>query len=466
MTEDSTRKRRRRRRGAGRDIDGGDTGTQRAAQRGSSSAPEAAKTPTNRRPNASAPSGAPRSAATATAAAPAERDAPRLGRAAGRSERQSGAEPRSSRVSIAGVGLGAVALTPRTPMTTLPPNPDAEEDDQESERGESWGTDDDSPAPAISLASAWPTDGLAVDPSTDGLRLQVRLDANTVNSVAVRFVHAGRLVWFDAGNTHYDIGSRVIVDSERGQRLATVAVAAAPREQREPLRPVLRLATANDVASDGREQARLLALLAKAKDAANATSLPVKVFRVEVHADKHVVYYTTDEQRLDARQLVAKLSSILGGRVDVRGVGSRDEAKLVGGIGSCGQELCCSTWLPEFVPVSIKMAKDQGMVLTPTKVAGQCGRLKCCLVYEQSMYAELRKGLPKLGKRVVTERGEGRVTEVDVLRQRIRVSYGPGDMEVHAATDVRPLFPSGNAKAVDHDPTDDDADELTNLPPS
>src|SRR5262249_1628413 len=148
----------------------------------------------------------------------------------------------------------------------------------------------------------------------------------------------------------------------------------------------------------------------------------------------------------------------------------RDEAKMVGGIGSCGQELCCTTWLPEFVPVSIKMAKDQGLVLNPTKVSGQCGRLKCCLVYEQATYAEMRKGLPKLGKRVVTPVGEGRVVEVDVLRQRIRVAYGPGENQVHPAGEVKPLFPSltpgtpGAPRGAGPDPDDsqdsnDDSDE-------
>jgi hypothetical protein len=119
----------------------------------------------------------------------------------------------------------------------------------------------------------------------------------------------------------------------------------------------------------------------------------------------------------------------------------RDEAKLVGGIGSCGLELCCTTFLPAFSPVSIKMAKDQNLVLNPSKVSGQCGRLKCCLVYEQATYAELRKGLPKVGKRVVTDAGEGRVVEVDVLRQRVRVSFGPGAFETYAATEVKPMFP-------------------------
>ena len=160
------------------------------------------------------------------------------------------------------------------------------------------------------------------------------------------------------------------------------------------------------------------------------------------------------------------LSTTSGARIELRQVGARDEAKQVGGIGSCGQELCCTTWLPEFVPVSIKMAKDQGMVLSPTKVSGQCGRLKCCLVYEQATYAELRKGLPKLGKRVVTATGEGRVVEVDVIRQRVRVAFGPGESQVLPASEVKPLFPpqgkpgaSGPAEPADDGDDAEDAAE-------
>jgi cell fate regulator YaaT (PSP1 superfamily) len=111
------------------------------------------------------------------------------------------------------------------------------------------------------------------------------------------------------------------------------------------------------------------------------------------------------------------------------------------------------------VPVSIKMAKDQGLVLNPTKVSGQCGRLKCCLVYEQATYAEMRKGLPKLGKRVITPEGEGRVVEVDVLRQRIRVTTGPGEFHVLTADQVKPMFPSQNAQPEEPEPEEPESDE-------
>jgi cell fate regulator YaaT (PSP1 superfamily) len=178
------------------------------------------------------------------------------------------------------------------------------------------------------------------------------------------------------------------------------------------------------------------------------------------------VYFTSDE-RIELRDLLRVLGQALGLRVELRQLGARDEAKMVGGIGSCGRELCCTTWLPDFVPVSIKMAKDQGLVLSPTKVAGQCGRLKCCLVYEQAAYAEMRKGLPKLGKRVITADGEGRVVEVDVLRRRVRVAYGPGDSQVLAADQVRPMFlPGGRPGAAEPEVPDDASDDSGDDPVS
>src|SRR5262249_29681832 len=210
----------------------------------------------------------------------------------------------------------------------------------------------------------------------------------------------------------------------------------------------LRRASEQDLRGERAGDADRAHALRLAKDKAAALRLPLKVFRVELFGQlgrgaKLNVYYTSDE-RLDLRDFIRELSAAIGGRIELRQLGVRDEAKAVGGIGSCGLTLCCTTWLPDFVPVSIKMAKDQGLVLSPTKVSGQCGRLKCCLVYEQAGYAELRKGLPKLGKRVIGARGEARVVEVDVLRQRVRISYAPGDTEVVAASEVRPMFPSGN----------------------
>jgi cell fate regulator YaaT (PSP1 superfamily) len=274
----------------------------------------------------------------------------------------------------------------------------------------------------------------------------------------VRFVAGGRIQWCDVGEADYAPGERVVVDGDRGTRLAWIAVAPSRRAVRDrSMRRVIRRASEQDLRGERAGDADRAHALRLAKDKAAALRLPLKVFRVELFGQlgrgaKLNVYYTSDE-RLDLRDFIRELSSAIGGRIELRQLGVRDEAKAVGGIGSCGLTLCCTTWLPDFVPVSIKMAKDQGLVLSPTKVSGQCGRLKCCLVYEQAGYAELRKGLPKLGKRVIGARGEGRVVEVDVLRQRVRISYAPGDTEVVAAAEVRPMFPSGNPpRARDAEP--------------
>ncbi|ACY18951.1 PSP1 domain-containing protein [Haliangium ochraceum] len=271
------------------------------------------------------------------------------------------------------------------------------------------------------------------------------LGAPVHNIAGIKFSAAGRIFHYDAGDVHYERGEMVMVASERGMRMGTVAVSARRMSRpRGNLRSIVRRPNANDRRAAASNESRGAEALAVVQERVREQGLPMKVFRAEFPpSSKKVVVYFTAEERLDFRELVRDLSKRLRCRVEMRQTGVRDEAKLVGGIGSCGRELCCTTWLPEFVPVSIKMAKDQGLVLNPTKVSGQCGRLKCCLVYEQETYAALRKGLPKLGKRVVTEEGEeGRVVEVDVLHQRVRVAVGPGDFRVLNAGEVRPMFPS------------------------
>jgi cell fate regulator YaaT (PSP1 superfamily) len=350
------------------------------------------------------------------------------------------------------------------------PSVDGDDDDRASEaQGVAWGTDDGAPAPEVKLGSDLPAEPPSDDPDpttyhlVDGFGAQLGDDVASV--VGVRFVPAGRIQWCDAGDSDFVVGERVLVDSERGQRLAWIATVPTRRGVRDRnLRRVIRRANEVDLRGELAGEHDRKELLRTAKDKAAALKLPLKVFRVEKSGGKLNVYYTSDE-RIDVRDFVRDVGQATGLRLELRQLGVRDEAKMVGGIGSCGLTLCCTTWLPDFVPVSIKMAKDQGLVLSPTKVSGQCGRLKCCLVYEQAGYAELRKGLPKLGKRVIAARGEGRVVEVDVLRQRIRVSYGPGDTEVVPAAEVKPLFPSGNqprqqASEPDDEPESPDEPDL------
>lgn len=338
-----------------------------------------------------------------------------------------------------------------------PAQPDDDEPAAEAVASVPWGTDDGAPVPEVTLAADLPADPPVDDDDPASFAV---LDApaeklgDVIHVCAVRFVPNGRISWFDAGEQDWRVGERVLVDSERGQRLGWVAVAPARKAlgNRERPRRIIRIANEGDLRSEHEGEADRAKALRVAKDQAERLRLSLKVFRVEVSGPlgrnaKVLIYYSAvgdDRQRYDFREFIRDTTTELGGaRLELRQLGVRDEAKAVGGIGSCGLTLCCTTWLPDFVPVSIKMAKDQGLVLSPTKVSGQCGRLKCCLVYEQAAYAELRKGLPKLGKRVVGARGEGRVVEVDVLRQRVRVSYGPGDSEVVPAAEVQPLFPSG-----------------------
>nr|MDQ3301388.1 hypothetical protein [Myxococcota bacterium] len=359
------------------------------------------------------------------------------------------------------------------------PAADDGEDATPEIQGTAWGTDDDGPAPAVVLAADLPSDAPADDfdpltyPLVEGPGATLGDDVASV--AGVRFVPGGRVQWFEAGDADYAIGDRVMVDAERGSRLGVIAVAPARKPTRgddaRRLRRVIRRASDQDLRGERDGDGDRANALRIAKDKAAALRLPLKVFRVEVVGQlgrngKLNVYYTSDE-RIDVREFIRDVGNAVGARIELRQLGVRDEAKAVGGIGSCGLTLCCTTWLPDFVPVSIKMAKDQGLVLSPTKVSGQCGRLKCCLVYEQAAYAELRKGLPKLGKRVLATRGEGRVVEVDVLRQRVRVSYGAGDTEVLPAADVKALFPSASpSRAPSSDPSGDSSDRDPSREPS
>jgi len=338
------------------------------------------------------------------------------------------------------------ASAPSTARAARPTADDAEP----APRAERWGQDDDAPTPKVTLAPDLPPDPPADDPDPVTASLEDEGDEPVAgepgpvgNPVGVKFTGAGKIYLYEAGEEHYRVGEEVVVDGERGPRIGTVAVAPARRAvSRGPLRRVLRRPSAGDRRALQRNQERAAELLRAARELARRHELPVKVFRAELGlgGGKATVYFSTEE-KVDLRRLARDLSHELHLRVEMRQTGVRDEARMVGGIGSCGQELCCSTWLPAFVPVSIKNAKDQGLVLNPSKVSGQCGRLKCCLVYEQDTYAELRKGLPKLGKRVITEAGEGRVVEVDVLRQRVRVSLVQGDVQVFQAGEVKPMFP-------------------------
>ncbi len=304
------------------------------------------------------------------------------------------------------------------------------------------------------------------DPDGDDLFIDLSDEAipqGTLTNVAgIKFRDAGTVHAYDAGDASYRRGERVIVESERGPIVATIAVGSRRQPSLDPLRRIVRMATANDEKAKEKNSGKEREAYVFCKQKIREKNLPMKLTRVEfpLVSSGKVLFYFASEDRIDFRDLVKDLAQRLHTRIEMRQIGARDEAKLVGGIGSCGRELCCSTWLPAFVPISIKMAKDQGLPLNPSKVSGQCGRLKCCLVYEQDLYKEMRKTLPKVGKRVSTPAGEGKVVELDVLRQKVRVWFDEGGSETFPGDVVTLLAPPPqHGRAPQPEPEEPDAAE-------
>jgi cell fate regulator YaaT (PSP1 superfamily) len=249
-------------------------------------------------------------------------------------------------------------------------------------------------------------------------------------AVGVTFNAAGRIHDYDAGALILARGEQVVVETERGSALAIVAgpatVGAGDRLAR-----VLRRADARDLARDDqnrqkqRDAHRLCLRLIRDR------GMPMKLVGVAYQLDaSKAVFYFCAENRVDFRELVRDLAQALHTRIEMKQIGARDETKLVGGVGPCGRELCCSTWLREFQAVSVKMAKEQGLSLNPSKLSGMCGRLKCCLRYEYDTYLDLRRGLPRIGSSVTTLKGDGEVTRHNVLRQTAFVRRADDGVEV------------------------------------
>jgi cell fate regulator YaaT (PSP1 superfamily) len=252
--------------------------------------------------------------------------------------------------------------------------------------------------------------------------------------VPVKFHHAGRHYDFNAQGLDLKPGSRVVVETDRGRALASVVTA--PRElpadqAPEGLKSVLRIATDDDVAQAASNATREKAAVRYCMERLQSRNLDMKLVRAEYAFDgSKIVFYFTAEGRVDFRDLVKDLAHHFHTRIEMRQIGVRDEAKLVGGLGICGRELCCCSFLTEFYPVSVKMAKEQGLALNPTKISGQCGRLLCCLGYEFESYCELRKGMPKCGKKVCWNDKEWEVTAQNALGRKITLRQGDGSTRV------------------------------------
>lgn len=244
--------------------------------------------------------------------------------------------------------------------------------------------------------------------------------------VDVRFRVAGRAATFDLGSLQCTRGDALVVQTERGPELGEAIAAPRPRFAREEgvrLPRVTRVATEQDLDRARHNQGQEEEAGHTFRELVDFHRLPLKLLRVDYRFDggKAAFWFMSTKGRVEHRMLARDLAQKLHCRVEMRQIGDRDEARLVGGMGPCGRELCCSSWIREFEGVSIKHAKEQGLSLNPGKLAGMCGRLKCCLRYEYDTYAELRRGLPRVGKKVKTIHGDGVVTQQAILKRQVVV---------------------------------------------
>ncbi|HZO82081.1 MAG TPA: regulatory iron-sulfur-containing complex subunit RicT [Candidatus Binataceae bacterium] len=255
--------------------------------------------------------------------------------------------------------------------------------------------------------------------------------------VAVSFLPVGHLHNYLAGELALKRGDRVVVEGESGLRIGTVEI-----EPHEPARtldpasipPVLRLARDDDLDFEAENLEREAAARRICFHRIRERNLPMKLVSVEYVLDgRKAVFYFAAESRVDFRELVRDLATTLRVRVEMKQIGARDETKVVGAVGPCGRELCCSSWLRDFEAVTVKMAREQGLALNPSRLAGMCGRLKCCLRYEYATYVELRRGLPNVGKRVQSVKGDGKVVRQNILKQTVLIQRDEDGGVVEAA---------------------------------
>ena len=243
--------------------------------------------------------------------------------------------------------------------------------------------------------------------------------------IGVRFKNKGKVYYFDPGEHKLEKGSRVVVETTRGLECGEVMIGNTEVDDStvvSPLKPVVRPATKEDLkrSRDNEEKEKRAFGICQEKIAAH--KLEMKLVDVEYAFDKSkILFYFTADGRVDFRELVKDLASVFRTRIELRQIGVRDEAKMLGGLGICGRPFCCSQFLGDFQPVSIKMAKEQGLSLNPTKISGSCGRLMCCLKYEQEAYESLLRITPKNGAVVTTKEGKGVVTDVSLLTGVVKV---------------------------------------------
>jgi len=270
-----------------------------------------------------------------------------------------------------------------------------------------------------------------------------------VKIIGVRFNKSGKTYYFSPGEIEVQKGDGVIVETARGVEYGVAVLG--EREVSEddivaPLKEVIRLATEKDISKVDENKKKEKEAFDVCDDLINKRSIKMKLINVEYTFDNNkILFYFTADGRIDFRELVKDLAGIFRTRIELRQVGVRDEAKIIGGIGICGRVLCCNSFLDEFRPVSIKMAKDQSLSLNPAKISGICGRLMCCLKYEHEAYEELLRATPGTGTLVETEDGKGEIINVSLLKGvvRVRPIKEGGDIKSYNLADITVLKRKG-----------------------
>ncbi len=248
--------------------------------------------------------------------------------------------------------------------------------------------------------------------------------------VGVRFKKAGKVYYFDPAGINLEVNDYVVVETVRGLEIGQVVISpkqVLASEVGKPLKPVVRKAEPEDVKRVQELEAKEREALAECGKLIDTLHLPMKLLSAEYNFDgSHLTFYFSAAERVDFRELVRELASHMKVRVELRQMGPRDEAKLIGSYGRCGRSLCCMSFLNEFAPVSIRMAKEQGLPLNPMKISGVCGRLMCCLVYESEQYRAMKEKLPKDGQQVSTAMGVAKVVGSNPLKETVLVELESG----------------------------------------
>ncbi|SFD72572.1 Cell fate regulator YaaT, PSP1 superfamily (controls sporulation, competence, biofilm development) [Lentibacillus persicus] len=260
-----------------------------------------------------------------------------------------------------------------------------------------------------------------------------------VEVVGIRFKKAGKIYYFDPGNNNIARDDYVVVETVRGVEFGKAVITERQVDEEDvvlPLKKVIRVANEQDKRTVVENHDLAEKALAAGTEKIHEHQLDMNLVEVEYTFDRNkIIFYFTAEGRVDFRNLVKDLAAAFKTRIELRQIGVRDEAKILGGIGPCGRMLCCSTFLGDFEPVSIKMAKDQNLSLNPAKISGLCGRLMCCLKYENDDYETAKRELPDIGEKVKTPYGEGKVSGLNILERVIHIQLPENEREIEYTLD-------------------------------